>query len=486
MRPRIDGSSELEGPVGWGRRSTPATGETLIIRDLFINSFQHHLARFFPKAVVIPLDDDKPPVTVMPRAFSSLFDLDPDSGQSGDEVRIFGRRFRISRADGSRFNDLERSLVAAIGRVMNVQYSGLFRMLDPDRLALYQGSGEDHFVAAFIEPRKYTVSGPGLSRIASTIQALRIAALSTYENRRVSTGALLLGEEADTTSLPPTPPDALPYNVELTGLKSLHRLCDGVRTLFQVDCAGMLRGVVDIARFAASVPGANGVEAPLCARIFQAHGQATQKGGHICLVLSPNQEIKLFAQGAQVFSYAHGRWRLLDVEGKYATWEKAVQAPRLARTIFQAALNLAESRHGALFVIVDDPRAACERLLAPHDVLAAGPTTEPPPEALAPRDPLAKRALHYLARDRHLADLDLSVLEALASLDGAVVADRSGRILGFGAILRQETSDLPHLTCAEGARTTAAMAASRFGPVLKVSEDGLVSCFLDGHRAWDV
>ena len=132
------------------------------------------------------------------------------------------------------------------------------------------------------------------------------------------------------------------------------------------------------------------------------------------------------------------------------------------------------------------PRAACERLLAPHDVLAAGHAAEALPEALAPRDPLAKRALHYLARDRNLADLDLSVLEALASLDGAVVADRSGRILGFGAILRQETSDLPHLTCAEGARTTAAMAASRYGPVLKVSEDGLVSCFLDGHRAWDV
>ena len=28
---------------------------------------------------------------------------------------------------------------------------------------------------------------------------------------------------------------------------------------------------------------------------------------------------------------------------------------------------------------------------------------------------------------------------------------------------------------AEGARTTAALAASRFGPVLKVSEDGLIS-----------
>ena len=37
----------------------------------------------------------------------------------------------------------------------------------------------------------------------------------------------------------------------------------------------------------------------------------------------------------------------------------------------------------------------------------------------------------------------------------------------------------------EGARTTAAMAASRFGPVLKVSEDGLMS-FYDGTKVWDI
>jgi hypothetical protein len=38
---------------------------------------------------------------------------------------------------------------------------------------------------------------------------------------------------------------------------------------------------------------------------------------------------------------------------------------------------------------------------------------------------------------------------------------------------------------AEGARTTAALAASRFGPVLKVSEDGLIT-FYDGGRVWDL
>jgi len=105
---------------------------------------------------------------------------------------------------------------------------------------------------------------------------------------------------------------------------------------------------------------------------------------------------------------------------------------------------------------------------------------------LTPGDPLAKRALHYLARGRDVTTLAPSVLEALSGIDGALATDRSGRILAFGAILRHDASMLPDQITAEGARTTAALAASQFGPVLKISEDGIVSCFLKGERAWDL
>jgi hypothetical protein len=62
-----------------------------------------------------------------------------------------------------------------------------------------------------------------------------------------------------------------------------------------------------------------------------------------------------------------------------------------------------------------------------------------------------------------------------------------GHLIAFGAILRHQVqADLPGLVRAEGARTAAALVASRHGPVLKVSEDGIVSCFLDGARVWDL
>jgi hypothetical protein len=189
---------------------------------------------------------------------------------------------------------------------------------------------------------------------------------------------------------------------------------------------------------------------------------------------------------------------VLDPESKFAVWRASLSNPRLARVLFQTALDLAEERQGGLLVVVDDPSRAIGRLLAPQDVLDFEEEPEPAPAAEAPLhlldpatagDPvveaLSKRSIRYLAGNRSLLSLDASVVEALASLDGALVADGDGRLLAFGAILRHDALSRIQTT-AEGARTTAALVASRFGPVLKVSEDGVVSCFLGGERVWDL
>jgi hypothetical protein len=452
------------------------------LTELFLGGFRRDLLAFFPRARFEAADGELAPEV---RLGPPNFCLREVPGDVALELELFGARYRISDRETTPFTPQDRRMMRAIGAVLAMRYHQLFQISSSFRLELYRGGSEDHYVAAFLEPSTYEPAAGRPSRIAATIQALRIAALSTYENHRVSTGALLVGP-LDDPSHPraPAAPDALPYGVELTGLKSVHRLCDGKRTLFLVDRAGRLAEIVDITRWAAETPRAQGSEVP-CARAYQAHAQATCAGGHMCLVLSPNQEIKIFSSGSQVFAFAHGRWRILDPQARYALWENAVAQPALARVLFQAALDLAEMRQGGLFVVVSDPAAARGSLIAPHDLLSSSVQNGPPPE-LAPRDPLAKRALHYLARGRNATALDPPVLEALASLDGALVTDRTGRILAFGAILRHDTSDLPALTAAEGARTTAACVASRFGPVLKVSEDGVVSCYLNGARAWDL
>ena len=91
-------------------------------------------------------------------------------------------------------------------------------------------------------------------------------------------------------------------------------------------------------------------------------------GGHVCLVLTPNGEIKIFADGVQVFGFLDGRWHLTDAVEKYRVWEESVGNKELAHRLFSAALNLAEGRRGGLFVILDDARKARE-LLSKRDLL---------------------------------------------------------------------------------------------------------------------
>jgi len=462
--------------------------DALAVVELFLDVFQRDLLSFFPLSQFERISSELAleEFPVRPTPDFHLLD-DPENGGESLEVVIFGIRHVLTPRPGARFTLHDQQMVRALGAVLSLRFHHLFHFTRTSRLELFRGGSEDHYIAAFIDPTAYAIHTASPSRIAFAIQTLRTASLSTYENRRVSTGALLLGPNDDPDHpLPPTSPDALTYGVELTSLKSLHRLCDGKRTLFLVDREGKLADIIDVKHWVSSIPKVLELDTP-CARAYTAHAQATRSHGHVCVVLSPNQEIKLFAGGIQVFAFAHGRWRILDPAGKFAVWQAAIAHPKLARTIFQTALDMAEARQGGLFVVVNDPPSALGRLIAPQDYLDQEPSpTDAPPTELAPGDPLAKRALHYLARSRDVTELSPTLLEALSGLDGAVVTDRSGRLIAFGAILRHDTMSQPTQVAVEGARTTAALVASRFGPVLKISEDGLISCFLNGAKVWDL
>jgi hypothetical protein len=243
-----------------------------------------------------------------------------------------------------------------------------------------------------------------------------------------------------------------------------------------------LLDIIDIDRWVREAFRNPALQVP-CTGAFQPHARATTQQGNVCVVLSPSREIKVFAEGAELFTFRGGAWHLLDIQAKYRLWAEAVGDEPLAMQIFQTALDLADAREGALFVVVRDAGTAVPQLVAPADRLEAAlsPGERPRDATSAP----SRRDLLRLVEGRSITDLDSSVLAALASLDGAMVMDRTGRLLAAGAILRHPPLADPHEGVVEGARTTAALAASRFGPVLKVSEDG-VTTFFDGERVWDI
>jgi hypothetical protein len=358
-------------------------------------------------------------------------------------------------------------------------------MFDPDvthRIERFDYALEDVVLTEYLD-------APDPFRVPAVLESLRVAALSTYENRRVSMGALLLGTPHDPLLPGWVNSEGAPrFNARLTAIKGFHRLCDGVKTVFLVDRQGDLMRAVDIERWADQVHGDVPLEHP-CPQPYASHAKATRRGGHVCLVLTPAQEIKVFAEGTLAFAFSDARWRLLDIPTKFAAWTQAVgqACPRgLAGRIFQAALNLSEDRRGALFVVLRNPSTSIPQLIAPADRIIEEIIADDPndPDNLSPR--LAKRALHHAVRGQSLMELDPAVLEAVAGIDGAVVTDLDGRLLTFGAILRIGPDALKVARAVEGARTLAAQAASYHGPVLKVSEDGFVTMFLGGRRVWEM
>jgi hypothetical protein len=376
----------------------------------------------------------------------------------------------------------ERRMIGVIVSALDQRFRSLFDHDIADRFERFNYLTEDLIVSDFLESE-------GSFRVPAALEALRVAALSTYENKRVTTGALLLGTAGDPTTPGRENLEGAPqFNARLTAIKGFHRLCDGVRTVFVVDPQGELVRIADIAEWAGRTQPRSG-EAHLCPRRYQAHARATISGGHVCLVLTPSREIKVFARGELAFNFSDGRWRLLDVPTKFALWNEAVERDGdggdLARRFFQAALNLSEARVGALLVVARDPEKTIPQLIAPIDRMTEEVAFDDPqdPENLSPR--LAKRALHHAVRGMSIDQLEPTVLEAIASLDGAVVAAPDGRLLTFGAILRINPEVLDLGRSVQGARTLAALAASQFGPVLKISEDGYVTMFLKGRRVWE-
>ena len=401
------------------------------------------------------------------------------SAEDGIDFDWLGARYRLS-GDGHPLSSERVKLLDSIGHVLTARYRLLFdQAAAAQRLHLFSGLAENRYVSAFLDPalfidiEKLPVTA---DRVSDAIEVLQVSALTTYENRRIATGVLLFGAAADPCHAPPPhPAGAVRYAPELTGSRSFHRLCDGLQTVALVDGEGLLVELVDVERWIE--PNADrSLPVPSPAR-YRAHSGATLCGGHVCLVLTPNGEIKIFADGAQVFNFVEGRWHLTEPRQKYATWQRAIGNVAVAERLFTAALDLAEGRRGALFVVLDDA-AAAEQLVPRGDLLTAGDRN-----AMAED---SRRRFHYLFGNRRVLDVAPAVLESIARIDGAIVLDTTGTLLAFGSILRHPETAESGPVVAEGGRTTAALAASYFGSVLMVSEDGLISFFRAGQRVWQL
>jgi len=441
---------------------------------LYDNLLQSALRQFFGRATF-----ETEPIPSL--SSDGRLAIEPTTDPSVLSIRWFGSRHVLHVPERRPFTQHEVRLAKAIGSVLALRYRAIF---DPrqmlERGDLFRGAIEDRYIGAYLDGTEHADAARARADLVATaLEVLRVAALSSYENRPISSGLLLIDGDAPASSDRPDG-QAYRYSQALTGIKSFYRLSDGLETLFLVNREGTVLDIVDIARYAASTSSSNEMRLDVpYPTAFRDHARATAGNRNITVVLSPSHEIKVFAEGVEMFSFRNARWHLLDVQAKYEMWARAVENVALANRLFQIALDLADARQGALFVVLRDPAASLPMLVAPGDRLDAPRGT--------PGDVPDRVQLLHMLRGRSAVNLDPSVLSGLARTDGATVMDGDGRLLAVGAILLHSEPVQPHAMLAvEGARTTAAMAAGRFAAVLKISEDGLISCYDQQEKIWDI
>ncbi|HWO29601.1 MAG TPA: hypothetical protein VNO32_12475, partial [Candidatus Acidoferrum sp.] len=197
---------------------------------------------FFPSAKFELLEPDQDPGERR---------ITRSSGGTSLVLNWLGSRYFLTRDEP--FSDAELKLLTSIGAVLDSRYQMIVDTTRVEqRFELFRGLAEDRYVSGYIDGAPYEQKEwKGPDRVEDAIEVLRTSSLSTYENRRISTGALLFGKDPDPCHEPPVrPPGALPYSPALTSIRSFYRLCDGLQTLALVDENGFLAEIVDVEQWA--------------------------------------------------------------------------------------------------------------------------------------------------------------------------------------------------------------------------------------------
>jgi DNA integrity scanning protein DisA with diadenylate cyclase activity len=149
------------------------------------------------------------------------------------------------------------------------------------------------------------------------------------------------------------------------------------------------------------------------------------------------------------------------------SWQTQGRGDELDQVIvatYRVALELALRRSGGLLVIASSQEEGRKLVVSKGDLLGSS------------RRLAEERRLDASLAHRVVHRTDRRIIADLASVDGALIVDRTGRVIAYGAMVRTSSSD-----STQGARSRAAVAASRIGLAVKVSSDGGISVYRQGR-----
>ncbi len=307
----------------------------------------------------------------------------------------------------------------------------------------------------------------GFWPIQQLIQLLKDLSYQRYEGKPATTGFIVHRTTMANLRIalkgrghvivPLSPPQTVSptfFNNPLT-----YRLVDGTNQFFLVNIQMQVMGAVGIGDHI----GQNNVERLTQRELFSIVSRSGK--GAFAIAVNEASEIEVLTTPAKILVRRKGGWRIFDPDIFRAFLGGSLDIST-ADDLLWTAYALSKSRHGTVILIYGD---IARRL----STLKKG--------SVGGDDPVC-RTLIDRAKGSKLADLKKSgTLFRILSSDGLTVFNRNGRLLETGFII--DTSHVREIVTG-GGRTTAASAASFFGKVIKVSQDGHIELYEEGRMIY--
>jgi hypothetical protein len=291
------------------------------------------------------------------------------------------------------------------------------------------------------------------------VQFIRSLAQDTYENQRLSYGLVLSPREGE----------GVPISEAFTN-KRFKTITDGFTTALTVDRSGKISAIQPVA-----IPMREGLSRGKRPWWVAGIAEAALSVKGVGIALTRNGDILVLDGGRLAFSQRAGVWRkwnhssILSVLFELWNFRGAAPAIRDVLThLYHLALDLSYRRHGGLIAVVGSQDGLSKLLASRRDQIGSQRRGGP------------EQALDASVTASVVHRTDRRLLADLASMDGALVVDRSGRIRAYGAMTK--TSRSAH----QGARTRAAHGASQDALVIKVSSDGDIAFLRNGKVHFEI
>jgi hypothetical protein len=187
-------------------------------------------------------------------------------------------------------------------------------------------------------------------------------------------------------------------------------------------------------------------------------------GGAFAVYVNSASEVEVVLDSDKLLLWRKGYWSIYDPDIMREFLNGKLEKRSIDHLVW-SIYALSKARHGTVVLVADDQTDL--------DALRKG--------SVGGRDPLSRALIRHVRGTKIGALKRSGELSRILSSDGMTVINRKGELLDTGVII--DTSGVGDLVTG-GGRTTAATAASHYGRVLKVSEDGPVDLYRDGQSLY--